>query len=567
MPAPMWSGDAAGNFSADPGFCNRRDGVYTLQEGSPCLPENNPTGRQIGESGLGCSAVVGRLELSPTKLNESARGQISATLFGDGEFAPGDIDPTTVLLQGVVSPNEPTSGPETSTSPGSQFGKARVASFAFDAQDVIAALRPIKEGDVRPVVLCAQLRDGKPVRATQDVRVVNTVKEPPNRSVVRGEVVFCARNRVVLVGDDGSSHVIASGGALENADGLVLDDNADIIVSDYGRYGSAQIGKIIRIDPKSGEQTIITSGGHIVSPDGITLDHNGDILVCVNPTDANDDPLGKIVRVDPKDGTQTVAFDPGREWGASSCVMDRDGMLWVSVIVHDWGRPPQPDPLVRIDLESGELTTVDELRSHTDLLIDKKGRLVVVDRLSDSITRLTPTGNLDVVSSGGLLKYPGSVAVDNDGDYLVVSNDNRIIRVSATDGRQSLYLTAAEEEYIGDMILLPPNKIDHAPPKVGGTSGLEAQSQPPRVTPGIASINPNPFNPVARIHFGVVQGGTVDLAVYDVAGRLVARLVHQTLPGGGHEVTWEAGDIASGVYFARLQTPDGTYTRKLVVTK
>jgi hypothetical protein len=99
------------------------------------------------------------------------------------------------------------------------------------------------------------------------------------------------------------------------------------------------------------------------------------------------------------------------------------------------------------------------------------------------------------------------------------------------------------------------------------TKGNRDKASTRPVTPGIASVNPNPFNPATRIHFGVVQGGAVDLVVYDVAGRLVARLVHQTLPAGGHEVMWEAGDIASGVYFARLQTPDGTYTHKLVVTK
>jgi hypothetical protein len=39
------------------------------------------------------------------------------------------------------------------------------------------------------------------------------------------------------------------------------------------------------------------------------------------------------------------------------------------------------------------------------------------------------------------------------------------------------------------------------------------------------------------------------------------------MPAGDHEVTWDAGGIASGVYFARLTTPEGSYTTKLVVMK
>jgi hypothetical protein len=102
----------------------------------------------------------------------------------------------------------------------------------------------------------------------------------------------------------------------------------------------------------------------------------------------------------------------------------------------------------------------------------------------------------------------------------------------------------------------------------GGDPGPSPEPDTPhRATPGIATVTPNPFNPVATIRFGVVNEGIVDLAVYDVAGRLVARLVHESMPAGNHDVTWDAGGVASGVYFARLTTPDGTFTRKLVVTK
>jgi hypothetical protein len=84
---------------------------------------------------------------------------------------------------------------------------------------------------------------------------------------------------------------------------------------------------------------------------------------------------------------------------------------------------------------------------------------------------------------------------------------------------------------------------------------------------------PNPFNPSTRIPFAISQAGRVTLAVYDVRGRRVATLVDRDLPAGEHRVDWQgkddAGhDIASGVYFYRLDAPGAAHAaRKMVLMK
>ncbi|MBK8233235.1 MAG: hypothetical protein IPK72_22315 [Candidatus Eisenbacteria bacterium] len=76
-----------------------------------------------------------------------------------------------------------------------------------------------------------------------------------------------------------------------------------------------------------------------------------------------------------------------------------------------------------------------------------------------------------------------------------------------------------------------------------------------------------------RIEFGLSQGGAVDLAVFDVAGRRIRVLLDGTLLGPGrHGVTWDGRDdrghrIASGVYFHRIEGPDGTHIARTVVRK
>jgi hypothetical protein len=83
---------------------------------------------------------------------------------------------------------------------------------------------------------------------------------------------------------------------------------------------------------------------------------------------------------------------------------------------------------------------------------------------------------------------------------------------------------------------------------------------------------PNPFNPSTTIRFEIPQAGTVQLAVYDLNGRLVSTLVNGALAAGSHQVTWNGRDgsgigVASGVYIYRLQTMGKVQNRKLTLLR
>lgn len=84
---------------------------------------------------------------------------------------------------------------------------------------------------------------------------------------------------------------------------------------------------------------------------------------------------------------------------------------------------------------------------------------------------------------------------------------------------------------------------------------------------------PNPFNPTAEIRFSLSASGTVTLEIYDVAGRLVTRLLDGAhLVQGPHRVAWNgrsaSGELAaSGIYFYRLETEDVALTRKMVLLR
>jgi hypothetical protein len=89
----------------------------------------------------------------------------------------------------------------------------------------------------------------------------------------------------------------------------------------------------------------------------------------------------------------------------------------------------------------------------------------------------------------------------------------------------------------------------------------------------LAQNIPNPFNPTTRIAYSVpAPGSEIELAVYDSAGRLVATLFSGFRGPGVHEAVWEGRDargesVASGVYFARMDAPGCSSTKKLILLK
>jgi len=84
---------------------------------------------------------------------------------------------------------------------------------------------------------------------------------------------------------------------------------------------------------------------------------------------------------------------------------------------------------------------------------------------------------------------------------------------------------------------------------------------------------PNPFNPKTTIMFDLPKRSSVSLEVFDVAGRLVRRLVKkETLPRGRHSVDWNGRDdrnaqVGSGVYFLRIQAGEFKSTGRVVLLK
>ena len=78
---------------------------------------------------------------------------------------------------------------------------------------------------------------------------------------------------------------------------------------------------------------------------------------------------------------------------------------------------------------------------------------------------------------------------------------------------------------------------------------------------------PNPFNPTTNITYVLPKAENVSLKVYDVLGREVATLVNEVKPAGAYTVPFNASNLASGVYFYKLQSGSFVQTKKMMLVK
>lgn len=72
---------------------------------------------------------------------------------------------------------------------------------------------------------------------------------------------------------------------------------------------------------------------------------------------------------------------------------------------------------------------------------------------------------------------------------------------------------------------------------------------------------------MTTIRYSLAESGHVRLAVYDVLGRRVETLIDEKQNTGVHEIQFDAGALASGVYFYRIEAGTFIQTRNMVVLK
>lgn len=78
---------------------------------------------------------------------------------------------------------------------------------------------------------------------------------------------------------------------------------------------------------------------------------------------------------------------------------------------------------------------------------------------------------------------------------------------------------------------------------------------------------PNPFNPATTINYSIAKESFVIIKVFDILGREVMVLVNEPMKAGRYSVTMNAGSLASGVYFYRIEAGNFIDVKKMTFLK
>ncbi len=97
------------------------------------------------------------------------------------------------------------------------------------------------------------------------------------------------------------------------------------------------------------------------------------------------------------------------------------------------------------------------------------------------------------------------------------------------------------------------------------TEGAELDAEPTEFT--LHQNSPNPFNPATTIVYELIEPVSVTLTIYNMLGEEVARLDQGAKSPGRYRVTWNADNVASGMYLCRLQAGPRVSVKKMLLMK
>ncbi len=107
--------------------------------------------------------------------------------------------------------------------------------------------------------------------------------------------------------------------------------------------------------------------------------------------------------------------------------------------------------------------------------------------------------------------------------------------------------------------------------RIDGNSIMLTQRNPGSIARptqfSLAQNYPNPFNPTTKVSFVVSRRSFVTLVVYDALGKEVATLAQGLKEPGDYAVSWDAGNLPSGIYVCRMTAGPFTESRKMLLVR
>ncbi len=259
-------------------------------------------------------------------------------------------------------------------------------------------------------------------------------------------------------------------------------------------------------------------------------------------------------------------------------IFTQGGLLWETTICNDLD--PQKEALIISDGENGAIISWKDLRNpqNSDIYakrINSDGQTIWGGtdgvKMSYGIAGNVINNTNDVVNNPFLRYYTLLLFTwensDLEGDYRSLATGNSVamnppftitknLSVNFNSSLQHINgLRVAFYEKDNNIYAI--QVLDHREVKKNG-SNQEIE----------ISAFPNPFNPSTSFNFKIENESIVTLKIFDITGKEVAVLLNQsTLGQGNHSIPFNAGHLASGVYFYRIEVENLIKIGKLLLVK
>ena len=183
------------------------------------------------------------------------------------------------------------------------------------------------------------------------------------------------------------------------------------------------------------------------------------------------------------------------------------------------------------------------------------------DMTIDAAGNIYPAGKTNAYGTGNDLL---SCSYNTNGDFRWLSaynnaptNGHDFATKILVDALGNIYVTGASDGGANDYVTI----------KYSSTTGIQIAGNEIPQRFSLSQNYPNPFNPVTNINFSIPMQVTVKLAVFDVTGKEVARLIDNIVNAGKYSYDFDAVNLPSGTYFYRLTAGDYSETKKMILIK
>jgi hypothetical protein len=99
------------------------------------------------------------------------------------------------------------------------------------------------------------------------------------------------------------------------------------------------------------------------------------------------------------------------------------------------------------------------------------------------------------------------------------------------------------------------------------TPSVTKVSEEPILNFELSQNYPNPFNPATKIRYSLPAAGQTRLEIFNILGKLVTTVIDKYQTPGSYEVSFNAGDYPSGLYFYKLKSGSYSAIRKMMLVK